>query len=408
MTKELIKIRILYYGSCLSIQKGANLSMFRLTKSFGNGIIDSMAVLPGDAGIARKYHKCGIKYFVVPSMLMRNTFSVRYQIKYIKSLILEVVQLRQLIKRQRINIVHVNDITFFQALIAAKIAGVKSVCHIRFISIKNPAVRRILLLIVTFFSDVIICVSNSVKQQLFDNQERIQRSKIQVIYNPAPDAIDFYPTLNGATKKLKNELQLSPTAFIGCLISKFTHNKGQHILVKAAEILESLGYGSSHFQFLLVGGPLKNHMDYYNNILKMLEQNSLNNMIKLLGVRDDVTKILNLCDIAIHVPVHEDPFPGVVLEAMLAGKPVIGSNSGGIPEIIDDMENGFIIPKNDPNALAERLIALYKNRQVLNSMGEKASDSVRVKFPFSSFYEKHLRLYASLANLSLNMNNAEA
>jgi glycosyltransferase involved in cell wall biosynthesis len=399
MSKATPKIRILYYGSSLSEQKGANLSIFRLAKTFNREKTRAIAVLPGYGGIAGRYDSHGLEYRVIPSMLIRNTRSLRYQLKYITTTFLEILRLRKLIKKERIQIVHVNDITFFQALIAAKIDGVPAVCHVRFTAVTNPLVKGFLLFMVTRLSDVIVCVSAAVKQQLFNNRDRMGRARIYVIHNPSPDAIDFVPAVREDPLRLKTALGIPSGAFAGCLISKFTHNKGQHVLARAAKILKDSGYTGAHFQFLLVGGMLENHSKYYHQVHQYIKDENLEDMVKSLGVRDDVARILSISDFAIHVPVHEDPFPGVVLEAMLSGKPIIASASGGIPEMIDDSQNGFLIPKNDPHALAEKIKALYHDPSLLEMVGRKAAASVRERFPFSKFYESLLNLYTSLVKI---------
>lgn len=396
MTSEASKIRILYYGSSLSIQKGANSCMFRLVKSFSEGKTHAIAVLPGNGGIAQKYALHRLEYRIIPSTLIRKTFSVIYQLKYIMTVCLEISRLRKLIANEGIQIVHVNDIIFFQALIAGRVAGVRTICHIRFISIANAMVKRFLLYIATTFSDVIVCTSAAVKAQLFENRERIGKTGVQVIYDPSPDAIDFNPAHHDSGTGLKAELGIPAGAFVGCLVSKFTHNKGQHVLARAAKILKDSGYTGAHFQFLLVGGMLENHSKYYHQVHRYIKDENLEDMVKFLGVRDDVARILSISDFAIHVPVHEDPFPGVVLEAMLSGKPIIASASGGIPEMIDDSQNGFLIPKNDPHALAEKIKALDHDRSLLETVGRNAPASVRERFPFSKFYESFLNLYTSL------------
>jgi glycosyltransferase involved in cell wall biosynthesis len=84
---------------------------------------------------------------------------------------------------------------------------------------------------------------------------------------------------------------------------------------------------------------------------------------------------------------------------MLSGKPIIASASGGIPEMIDDSQNGFLIPRNNPQALAEKIKALHHDRSLLDTVGRKAPASVREKFPFSKFYESLLNLYTALVKI---------
>jgi hypothetical protein len=215
MASEAPQIRILYCGSSLSIQKGANSCMFRLVKSFSEGKTRAIAVLPGNGGIAQRYALHRLEYRIIPSVLIRKTFSVAYQLKYVMTVCLEILRLRKLIADEGIQIVHVNDIIFFQALIAGRIAGVRTICHIRFISIANAMVKRFLLLMATTFSDVIVCTSAAVKAQLFENRGQIGKTKVQVIYDPSPDAVDYSPVQHDGGTGLKAELGIPAGAFVG-------------------------------------------------------------------------------------------------------------------------------------------------------------------------------------------------
>ena len=168
------------------------------------------------------------------------------------------------------------------------------------------------------------------------------------------------------------------------------------VLVQAAAQLKAKGFSEKDFVFLLVGGPLENHKDYYESVQNYVRVHQLEAMVRFLGVRKDVAYLFSSSDLAIHVPIHEDPFPGVVLEAMLCGKAVIGSKSGGIPEIIDDGKNGILIPKNDPEALADRLIYLKSHPKALQQLQQNAPDAIRRKFSFNEFKARHLEIYYSL------------
>ncbi|MDQ7064912.1 MAG: glycosyltransferase family 4 protein [candidate division KSB1 bacterium] len=390
-TKE---ITILYYGSSLSIQKGADLCMFRLVKSFNDEKIQTLAILPGHGGIERKYAREGLKYYIIPSVPLRAKFSLKYQLSFLMSMIKEIKELRRIIRRENVDIIHVNDITFFAGLIAAKLEKRKTVCHVRFISIRYPIVKNVLVYLVTQLSDAIFCVSKAVQKHLFQSREKWRHASIFVVYDPTPDSIDF--SIDDSNKDFRADLAISKRAFVVCNVSKFTRNKGQLVVAQAAAYLKKAGYNEDDFTFLLVGGAIENHRNYYETVRAFVSQHQLEKMVRFLGVREDVSWLFSNSDVAVHVPIHEDPFPGVVLEAMLCGKAVIGSKSGGIPEIIDDGKNGLLIPKNDPEALAERLIYLKSHPKVLQQLQQNAPDAIRRKFSFNDFKARHLEIYYSL------------
>jgi len=120
----------------------------------------------------------------------------------------------------------------------------------------------------------------------------------------------------------------------------------------------------------------------------------------MTGFYPDITEALAAADVVVHVPKHEDPFPGVVLEGMLAGCPVIGARTGGIPEQIDHEETGLLVSAEDaPDEIADAIVRLCEDEAVREQMGERAAERIRSRFPpeahFRSVSEVYERVLAS-------------
>ncbi|WP_268742129.1 MULTISPECIES: glycosyltransferase [Fischerella] len=101
-------------------------------------------------------------------------------------------------------------------------------------------------------------------------------------------------------------------------------------------------------------------------------------------------------DVFITTPLYE-PFGITPIEAMACGTPVIGSNVGGIKFTVKDGETGYLVPANDPDAIAERIAYLYKNPQVLHDLGQQAIQRAHQMFTWkhvavavATLYEKVL------------------
>jgi glycosyltransferase involved in cell wall biosynthesis len=86
------------------------------------------------------------------------------------------------------------------------------------------------------------------------------------------------------------------------------------------------------------------------------------------GQRSDVYDIISACDVTA-VPSLSEAFGRVIIEAMACGKPVVGSNVGGIPEIIEDGRTGILVQPKDEKALADALGSLISDRDLARSMG---------------------------------------
>jgi len=88
--------------------------------------------------------------------------------------------------------------------------------------------------------------------------------------------------------------------------------------------------------------------------------------------------------------------PMVILESWAAGVPVIAANVGGIPELITDRETGYLIPSNDPKAIADAVIHVLKNPDEARRIVQNARKLVRERFDYRENARQFVALYREL------------
>jgi glycosyltransferase involved in cell wall biosynthesis len=98
-----------------------------------------------------------------------------------------------------------------------------------------------------------------------------------------------------------------------------------------------------------------------------------NGSVRFLGWRNDVEEIMPLFDVFV-LPSLNEGMGRVLVEAMAAGKPVIASNVGGIPDLVKEGRNGLLVPPADSDALASNIIKLVLNPDEARKMGERGRD----------------------------------
>jgi glycosyltransferase involved in cell wall biosynthesis len=96
------------------------------------------------------------------------------------------------------------------------------------------------------------------------------------------------------------------------------------------------------------------------------------------------------------LPSHQETAPVAVQEAMAAGKPVIGSDAGGIPHQIRHGETGFVVPTNDIDQLAGRMVELLQSEELRRRMGVRARDEARSRFSVESVAARTKRVYEEI------------
>ncbi len=134
-------------------------------------------------------------------------------------------------------------------------------------------------------------------------------------------------------------------------------HKGIDILIKAIYILSKK---LPHIKVIIVGGG-----EYASVYKSMVEELGLRANITFTGqIRGDKVIEYMLRAKILVLPSRSDNYPAVLLEASSCGIPSIGTNVGGIPEIIKHNETGFIVPPDDPVSLSEKIITLLTNREI--------------------------------------------
>jgi glycosyltransferase involved in cell wall biosynthesis len=376
--------RVLYYGSSTQVHSGASQWMHRLAAGTSERGWDTIAVLPDDEGIASWYRDAGLDIRYLWSEPLRVRRSLVGHLRYLLAAVWFTISLAYLVRREQVDVVHVNEIRYPFGLVAGKLGGATTVCHVR-ACLQSSIVRAILSRFVVLFSDEIMCVSNRTKEVMFE-EVGIERDEIRVVYDGLPSPERFERQTDGSS--FRDEVGIGDSSFLALQVSKLTRNKGQDRML---DVAERFFKEDEDVEFAIVGGPVEGHEEY----VEMLRNRAsyLPN-VHLTGFYSDIVPAIAAADVLVHVPRHDDPFPGVVLEGMTAGKPVVGSRSGGIPEQIVDGETGFLVPKTGgESTIAECLRHLREDESDRKQMGENAARHAFSAFPVEKHFDEIAAVY---------------
>jgi glycosyltransferase involved in cell wall biosynthesis len=150
-------------------------------------------------------------------------------------------------------------------------------------------------------------------------------------------------------------------------------------------------------KFLLVGENSSRDAEYMNELKQMVK--GYEDRIIFTGFRKDISEICAASDINLLISTDEG-FGRVILEAGAMGVPTIGTNIGGIPEVIEDNKTGLLIPSEDSNKLTEAIIKLIENPSLRKKLGENAKERVKNKFSVEIHTRQIQNLYSSLLKTS--------
>ena len=138
---------------------------------------------------------------------------------------------------------------------------------------------------------------------------------------------------------------------------------------------------------------------YCSKLLKLAERLGLSDRIKFVGrvSSDELRGLYDWCDVVVVPTITPEPFGRVAVEAMSRGRPVIGTATGGLSEIIDDEQTGYLIPPATPSAIAEKLLLLENQRGLVTKMGTRALEKCKMVFDQSVITNQVFDVYRSLA-----------
>lgn len=193
-----------------------------------------------------------------------------------------------------------------------------------------------------------------------------------VVYNGIADA--FLLDKNDAY--MNHEVNDKPTlVFVGAVCVK----KAKVLPLIAERLLKNI----PDIQIEIVGKP----MDYY--LVKKLS--SMPN-VHVRGLVDNVKSYLDVADICI-LPSFSESLPYAVVEAQARGKPVIAFDVGGISEIVEDGQTGFVVPKGDVETFVYRIQELISDTKRIREMGRKAKNSVKARISWDKATRTYIKIY---------------
>ena len=139
---------------------------------------------------------------------------------------------------------------------------------------------------------------------------------------------------------------------------------------------------------LMVGdGPERSNAEY------VAQRHNLEHKVHFLGKRDDIEELTALADLLL-LPSETESFGLVALEAMANAVPVVVSNVGGLPEVVTDGIDGFLVEPRNVEAMAHRAIEILSDEQRRREMGRRARETARSRFSSSAIIPQYEELYS--------------
>lgn len=376
--ENVLMINIAFIMNGAKPPRGGEFLTLYLITHLRRDIFSPILVYAVEGIIVREIRKTGIETVQIPlgdkmtSIYPREIklYNPVFILGFLWNVILSgsVFRLNRLLKRNNIQLMYCADnLSKLIGGIAGKMAGIKVVapCHDDF---KEDMLGKTMRVFYLLLLDRILAVSGKVKK--FFTRNGCVSEKVVTVYNGI-NAETFNP--ENVKDDVRAEIGLNQDAIVIGNIGVLESDKGHKYLFEAMAKLKSEGV--SGITCIVCGtGPEE------ETLKNIVVGKGLVDQVLFLGFRDDIPRILKALDIIVITSLTIESFSMIAVEGMAMKVPVIATNVGGLPEVVDNGRTGILIPPGDIDALCESIRFLVNNPDERLRMGENGRARVLERF----------------------------
>ncbi|MGB9692923.1 MAG: glycosyltransferase [Candidatus Sumerlaeaceae bacterium] len=373
--------------SHLSEISGAGIALLRIARALNPSRFQTCVVLPGKGPLLDLARNQGIPHVVIENpeqswaaapLLLKPKILAR-RIAYLHAL-------TQFYRRERFDVVYVNTtITVFAGL-AARLAHLPVVWHVREL-LENPSrAARAKMWLIDHLADAIFYAS-AASMALFPACRVRRRLVVRNIVDVERFVKATVPPL------LDEELGIVPGEIVITSNGVFPR-KAPDLVLRAAALL--CASRREPIRVLLVGPTLPEHRGYVQEMRTLAAELGIANRVTFTGLRNDMPSILARSDVFVSASRNEAQ-PNIINEALVAGVPVVATNVGDCRAMLRDGEFGEVVPPENPHALAAAIARILDDRQAARARARRAQAEIIREFTSPTFWQPVEQVLEELA-----------
>lgn len=341
--------------------------------------VETIAVMPrGESEFASVLNGRGIPFRQIRMRRLRASRAPSMQADWVASFGPTVAELTRIIRDCGIDIVHTNSMMNVQAAVAAKLTRTPLVWHLNDINTPRalvwalrPAVRA--------WPDVIAVASQAVADYCWP---RTKQPQVFLQYPP----VDVEQFSSCAEERPAAATPIAQKVIT--TLGNLNPSKGQDYLIQAFASV-SKRYPDAHL--VIAGTPLGTRQDYSRDLRKLTAQLGLAERVSFLGTCNDVPALMAGTTVYVH-PSLAEACSMAVLEAMAAGRPIVATAVGGVPELIQNDVSGLLAPSRDSQALRNAIVRMFDDVQLRQRCAAAAREAAW-SFDLTACVERHVEMY---------------
>jgi glycosyltransferase involved in cell wall biosynthesis len=384
-------LNVLYIHSSADLY-GSDKSLLRLLRHRDPAKISPVVCLPYRGPLVEEIEMLGITVHILEmGVVRRRSLDPVGVAELLVNTVTGARGIYRIIKDEEIDIVHTNTSAVFSGAIAARIARVPHVWHVREIYQLGAVPGKVYAALIDWLSMRIICVSNAVKDHLASYRMKCAR-KTAVVHNGI--AVPECGTEGGPALFLAHRGIPAGNMYIGA-VGRINRVKGHEVFV---EIASRVKERYPRACFLIAGDVFSLKGDRREArraeaLRKHIQRLGLERDVFLLGYVKNIEEIYGVLDVYLFTSVLPDSFPTTVLEAMASGVPVVASDIGGVRDIITDGENGLLVPAGDVAGFAGAIEKIVTDDALRRRLVQRGKETCRERFTVEKNIREIERIY---------------
>lgn len=411
MSKQ--KYRILYIEKTSG--GGSTLSLFELVKALDKDLFEPIILFIQKNDYCKRFKDIGLKTYNLDNQnkkkkirkkrdigkalnkygtwLAKLYFETKQLYVFFKIDIFDCFRIKKIIKEIHPAIIHHNTTLPGNraTILSGRILNMPQVCHVRGFN-KLSIVEKF----ISKYIDRFIYISKAIEKSYLD--QGISKEKGSVIYNPVNEKLFNNYNKSKIVFDLRSEFGITVKDRLICNIGRLDWWKGQDIFLKAVAKLITF---DPKIKVLIVGSEETSSrcQDYYKKLRTLVKELKISNSVFFTGERHDIPIIMAASDIVVHSASEPEPFGRVVVEGMMAGRPVVATAGGGILDIIEDKITGLLVPMMDANAMAKAINYLLRSEKDAQQIGLRAQLFAKNKFNVRKHVKAIQNIYRNIIEI---------
>lgn len=349
MTSDGRKV-IAYLSASSGDWGGASRVLFTNLKLLDRGRYRPLVLLPAEGPVLDELERTGTDYH-----LWGDAREPRGALRYAA----DIVACARFFRRRRVRLLHINHASYWRPaeVIAAKLLRIPVITHYHVVVDEpGPYVR---------FSSAIAAVSRYTAEH-----SRPENVPKKIIHN----AVELARYDNA--RSLRGELGLAADDVVVSFIGQVREIKGVDLFLRLAHAIPD-----ARVKFLIVGecrDPEKYEGSY--TVERLEREIGGDARIRYVGYRSDVENLYRTSDLIVMPSLWEEPFGLINIEAGAARRPIVATRVGGIPEVVEHGENGFLVDRGDLEALVAHTRSLADDESLRRRVGDRGRSLVEERF----------------------------